>query len=85
MLLVAGAVVSAYFGYKLMGWWVPAAVAAATLTLQAVSYQGVLAGGGGVGGFVQILAMSAVMSLLMYYATFSMGRSLGLRRRRKRR
>jgi hypothetical protein len=85
MLLVAGAVVSAYFGYKLMGWWVPAAVAAATLALQAVSYQGVLAGGGGFGGFAQIMAISGVMSLLMYYATFSMGRSLGLRRRRKRR
>jgi hypothetical protein len=85
MLLVIGAAVSGFLGYKLMGWWVPAALAAATLALQAVSYQGVLAGGGGTSGFVQILAMSALMSLLMYYATFSMGRSWGLRRQRKRR
>lgn len=85
MLIVMGAVVSAYFGYKLTGWWVPAALAAVTLALQAVSYQGVLSGGGGLSGFIQILALSALMSLLMYYATFSMGRSWGLRRQRKRR
>jgi hypothetical protein len=85
MLIVMGAMVSAYFGYKLTGWWVPSAIAAATLALQAVSYQGVLSGGGGTSGFVQILALSGLMSLLMYYATFSMGRSLGLRRQRKRR
>jgi hypothetical protein len=85
MLLVIGAAVSGFLGDKLMGWWVPAALAAATLALQAVSYQGVLSGGGGTSGFVQILAMSALMSLLMYYATFSMGRSWGLRRQRKRR
>jgi hypothetical protein len=84
MLLLAGALVSAFLGYKLMGWWAPAAVACAVLALQAVSYQGVVSTSGSVSGFAQILAMSGLMSLIMFYATFSMGRSLGLRRRRKR-
>jgi hypothetical protein len=53
--------------------------------MQAVSFQGVLSTAGSPSGYVQILAMSGAMSLLMFYATFSMGRSWGLRRRRKRR
>ncbi len=85
MLLLAGALVSGFLGYKLMGWWVPAAVAGAVLAMQAVSFQGVLSTTGSLSGYVQILAMSGAMSLLMFYATFSMGRSWGLRRRRKRR
>jgi hypothetical protein len=84
MLLVAGALVSAFLGYRLLGWWAPAAVAAAVLALQAVSYQGVVSTTGSVSGFVHILAISGLMSLLMFYATFSMGRSLGLRRRKRR-
>lgn len=83
MLLLTGALVSGFLGYKLLGWWAPAAVACAVLAMQAVSYQGVLSTSGNVSGFVQILALSGVMSLIMFYATFSMGRSLGLRRRRK--
>jgi hypothetical protein len=85
MLLLTGAVVSAYLGYKLFGWWAPAVVAAAVLALQALSYQGVVSTAGSMSGFVQILALSGAMSLFMFYATFSMGRSLGLRRRRKQR
>ncbi len=85
MLLLLGAVVSGFLGYRLMGWWVPAAVACAVLAMQAVSFQGVLSTAGSTSGYVQILAMSGAMSLLMFYATFSMGRSWGLRRRRKRR
>jgi len=85
MLLLAGALVSGFLGYKLMGWWVPAAVACAVLAMQAVSFQGVLSTAGSMSGYVQILAMSGAMCLLMFYATFSMGRSWGLRRRRKRR
>jgi hypothetical protein len=84
MLLLAGALVSAFLGYKLLGWWAPAAVACAVLALQAVSYQGVVSASGSVSGFVQILAISGLMSLIMFYATFSMGRSLGLRRRKRR-
>lgn len=83
MLLLAGALLSAILGYKLLGWWAPAAVACAVLAMQAVSYQGVISTSGSFSGYVQILALSGAMSLIMFYATFSMGRSLGLRRRRK--
>ena len=84
MLLLVGALVSAFLGYRLFGWWAPAAVASVVLALQAVSIQAVVSTAGSVSGFVQILALSGLMSLFMFYATFSMGRSLGLRRRKRR-
>ena len=34
-------------------------------------------------GFIQLVVLTALMSLVMFYATFSIGRSLGLSRRRK--
>ena len=37
MLFWIGAVVSAYLGYKLQDWWVPAAVACAVVAVQAVA------------------------------------------------
>ena len=83
MLLLVGALVSAYLGYKLFGWWAPVVLAAVVSALQAAAYQGVLSGGGGMSGFIQMVALTGAMSLFMFYATFSMGRSLGLRRRRK--
>jgi hypothetical protein len=81
MLLLTGAVVSGFLGYKLLGWWAPAAVACAVLAAQAVSYQGVLAGGSGLLAFAQILVFSGLMSLVMFYATYSVGRSIGRWRR----
>ncbi|MFZ1101789.1 MAG: hypothetical protein WAN86_02770, partial [Hyphomicrobiaceae bacterium] len=70
---------------RLVGRWAPAAVACVVLAMQAVAYQGVLSTAGGVSGFVQILTMTGLTCLFLYYAVFSMGRSLGLRWRRKRR
>jgi hypothetical protein len=84
MLLLTGALLSGFLGYKMVGWWAPAAVACAILAMQAVSYQGIISTSGSVSGFVQILAMGGLMSVIMCYATFSMGRSLGLRRRKQR-
>lgn len=84
MLLLAGALISGFLGYRLLGWWAPAAVACAVLAMQAVSYQGVVSTSGSVSGYLQILALSGAMSLIMFYATYSMGRSLGLRRRKPR-
>jgi hypothetical protein len=84
MTLVAGALVSGWLGYRLMGWWAPAAVACVALALQAVAYQGVLSTADGVSGFVQILAMTGLTCLFLFYAIFSMGRSLGLKWRRRR-
>jgi hypothetical protein len=85
MILLAGGLVSGVLGYRLMGWWTPAAVACVALALQAVAYQGILSTTDGMSSFVQLLAMTGVTSLFLFYAVFSMGRSLGLRRRRKRR
>lgn len=84
MLLLTGGLLSGFLGYRLMGWWAPATVAGAVLVVQAVAYQGVLSTADGVSGFVQILVLSGAMSLLVCYAMFSMGRSLGLRRRKQR-
>ena len=84
MILIGGSLVSAVLGYRLKGWWVPTAVACATLALQAVAYQGVLSTAGGMISFMQILAMTGLISLFLFYAIFSIGRSLGLRRARRR-
>ena len=84
MLLLTGALVSGFLGYRLTGWWAPAAVAAAALALQAVAYQGVLSTPDGLSGFVQMLALTGLMFLFVCYAVFSLGRSLGLRRRKRR-
>lgn len=85
MLLLTGGLLTGWLGYRQFGWWAPGAVAGVVLGLQAGSYQGVLAAAGGMSSFVQMLAMSGLTSLFLFYATFSMGRSLGLRWRRKRR
>jgi len=84
MILVVGALVSGYLGYRLMGRWVPTAVACVVLALTAISYQGVLSTSDGLSGFMQILAITGLTSLFLYYAVFSMGRSLGLRWRKRR-
>jgi hypothetical protein len=84
MLLLTGALVSGFLGYRLTGRWAPAAVACAVLALQAVAYQVNVSTDSGVSGLVQVLVMTGLTSLFLFYAMFSMGRSLGLRRRRRR-
>ena len=64
----------AFLGYKLMGWWAPCAGLCMRSAMQAVSFRA-CSSSRQRGGYVQILAMSGLMSLLMFYATFSMGRS----------
>jgi hypothetical protein len=84
MILLTGALVSGFLGYRLAGWWAPSAVAFAALALQAVSYQGVLSTADGISGFVQMLVLSGLTFLFVCYAVFSMGRSLGLKWRKRR-
>jgi hypothetical protein len=84
MILLTGALISGVLGYRLIGWWAPAAVACAVLALQAIAYQGVLSTADGVSGFVQILVMTGLICLFLFYAIFSMGRSLGLKWRKRR-
>jgi hypothetical protein len=82
MLLWIGAGIAGFLGFRLYGWWVPAALACVEFALQSVIL------GGTFGGFdlVQALFLNAAMSLIMFYATFSIGRALGewrLRRGRR--
>ena len=76
LLFWAGAALSAYLGYKLHDWWVPAAVACVVLGGQFALFQ--LAAGSW-GPSAQLLGYS-LMNLVMFYATFGIGRSLGRRR-----
>ena len=66
----------AYLGYKLHGWWVPAAVAVVAVAGQFALFQ---MAAGGWGPSVQMLGYG-LMDLVMFYATFGIGRSLGQRR-----
>jgi hypothetical protein len=84
MLLWTGALLSCFLGYRLHGWWVPAAMAVAVLAAQALAYQGVLSGQRGLAEFLALIGLSGLMSLVMFYATFSIGHAFGLRRRRRR-
>ena len=81
MLFWAGAVVSGYLGYKLLDWWVPAVVACAVVALQFVMFQMVLAGRG---SGAELYAFSLLLNLVMFYATFGIGRTIGQRFRQRR-
>ena len=78
MLLWIGAVVSGVLGYRLHEWWVPSAVACVVVAVQAIMFRSLL---GGQGGGLELLAFSLLINLLMFYATFGIGRSIGQRRR----
>jgi uncharacterized membrane protein len=75
-----GAVSSAYLGYRLYEWWVPAAVALVAVAGQFALLQ---MAGGGRGPIVQLIGYG-LMDLVMFHATFGIGRSLGQRRLRRR-
>jgi hypothetical protein len=75
----AGAALCAYLGYKLYDWWLPAIAAAVV----AASQLALLQTSGDRGPVLQMVAF-AIMDLLMFHATFAIGRGLGLRRQRRR-
>jgi hypothetical protein len=77
LLFWVGAVLCAYLGYKLYDWWVPTAVACAVAAGQFVLFQ---MAAGSWGPSIQLLGFS-LMDLVMFYATFGIGRSIGQRRR----
>ena len=76
LLFWAGAVLSAYLGYKLYDWWVPAAVAGVVVAGQFTLFQ---MAAGSWGPSAQLLGYS-LMNLVMFYATFGIGRSVGRRK-----
>ncbi|HWE22037.1 MAG TPA: hypothetical protein VG758_33485 [Hyphomicrobiaceae bacterium] len=82
MLILSGALLSGVLGALRWGWWAPAAAVCATLALQAVAYQGVLSTADGMSGLAQTLALTGITCLIVFYAAFSIGRSLALRWRK---
>jgi hypothetical protein len=80
LLFWVGAVASGYLGYRMHDWWVPAAVACVVVVGQFALFQ---MAAGGRGPNVQLLGF-ALMNVVMYYATFGIGRAIGQRRRQRR-
>jgi hypothetical protein len=78
LLFWVGAAASAYLGYKLHDWWVPAAVAGVVVAAQLALLQMAADGLS-----VQLLGYS-LMNLVMFYATFGIGRTIGQRRSQRR-
>jgi hypothetical protein len=82
MLLWVGAVLSGYLGYRLLDWWVPLAIAVGVVAVQAAMFRMVL---GDQAVAYDLLAVSLVMNLVMFYATFGIGRAIGQRLEQRRR
>ena len=81
MLLWIGAIVSGVLGYRLHEWWVPSAVACVVVVVQAVMFRSLL---GSQGSGLELLAFSLLINLLMFYATFGIGRSIRQRLNQRR-
>ena len=71
---------SAYLGYKLHDWWVPRPSPVWSVAGQFALFQ---MAAGGWGPSVQLIGFG-LMDLVMFYATFGIGRSLGQRRMQRR-
>lgn len=81
MLFWAGSILAGFVGYKLLDWWVPAVIAGAVAAGQFFLLQTML---GEHGARFELVLFSLILNLMMYYATFSIGRALGQRRARRR-
>ena len=81
MLLWIGALVSGVLGYRLHEWWVPSVLACAVVAVQAIMFRSLL---GSQGGGLELLAFSLLINLLMFYATFGIGRSIRQRLNQRR-
>jgi hypothetical protein len=75
----AGAVLAGYLGYKRLDWWVPAVIACAVAAGRFFIVQTML---GEHGAGLELL-FGLILNLMMYYATFSIGRALGQRLARR--
>ena len=80
MIMALGAVISGYLGYRLYEMWVPTAIASAIIAVQYEMFQV----GKNPGAGAELYALSFMLSLCLCYATFSIGRAIGQRRKAKR-
>jgi succinate dehydrogenase/fumarate reductase cytochrome b subunit len=76
MLLWLGAILSGYLGYRMLPWWVPAAVSILTVAAQAVQLRN--------SGY-EFVVLSLILNLVVFHATFGIGQAIRQRiaRRRK--
>src|SRR5262245_8093645 len=81
LLFWVGSGLSAFLGYRLFDWWVPAVLACAVAAAQFFLFQALF---GEQGGRFELLLSSLLLNLMMYYATFSIGRAIGQRLARRR-
>jgi hypothetical protein len=81
VLFWAGAVASAYVGFRLFDWWVPALVACAVVAIQFVLFKTVL---DGKGSGLELLVFSMALNLVVYYATYGIGRAMAERFKQRR-
>jgi hypothetical protein len=80
LLFWVGAGACAYLGYRMQDWWVPAAVAGGVAAGQFGLFH--MLGGGG-GPSIQLIGF-VLMDLVMFHATFGIGRGIGQRRLKRR-
>jgi len=81
LLFWVGSGLSAFLGYRLFDWWVPAVLACAVAAGQFFLFQALF---GEHAGRFELLGSSLLLNLMMYYATFSIGRAIGQRLARRR-
>jgi hypothetical protein len=76
MLFWLGAILSGYLGYKMLPWWVPAAVSILVAAAQAVQFRS--------SGY-EFVVFSLILNLVVFHATFGIGQTIRQRiaRRRK--
>lgn len=77
MLLALGAAVSGYLGYRLHDLWVPAALACAVVAAQFALFQL----GGTPAVELELYVFSLILNLIVFYATFGIGRAIAQRRK----
>ena len=80
MIMTLGAVISGYLGFRLYEIWVPAAIACAIVAVQFAMFQ--VGNSQDVG--LELYLFSFMLSSLLCYATYSIGRAIGQRRKAKR-
>ena len=78
MLLALGALVSGYFGYRTGDIWMPAALAGAVVATQYALFET-----SGQSMRLELYAFSMILNLVVFYATFGIGRAIAQYRKGK--
>jgi hypothetical protein len=79
MFVALGGLICGYLGFRLYDLWVPGALAVAFVAVQTTLFEVVLGGSP-----MFLYAFSLGLHLLVFYATFAIGRAIGLKWRKPR-